>query len=57
MDRADPRDAKLHRLEENLASVNVELSADDLREIDGAASRLTVQGVRYPPHIQAMVDR
>lgn len=29
----------------------------DLRDIDGAASRLTVQGVRHPPHMQAMVDR
>ncbi len=52
-----PGTTKLHRLEENLAAVNVELSPDDLRDIDGAASRLEVQGVRYPPHMQAMVDR
>jgi aryl-alcohol dehydrogenase-like predicted oxidoreductase len=52
-----PGTTKLHRLEENLAAANVELSPDDLRDIDGAASRLTVQGVRYPPHMQAMVDR
>jgi aryl-alcohol dehydrogenase-like predicted oxidoreductase len=52
-----PGTTKLHRLEENLAAVNVELSPDDLRDIDGAASRLTVQGLRYPPQMQAMVDR
>jgi hypothetical protein len=37
--------------------VKVELSPDDLRDIDGAVSRLTVQGVRYLPQMQAMVDR
>jgi len=52
-----PGTTRLHRLEENLAAVNVELSPDDLRDIDRAASRLPVQGVRYPPHMQAMVDR
>jgi len=52
-----PGTTKLHRLEENLAAVNVELSPDDLRDIDRAASRIAVQGVRYPPHMQAMVDR
>jgi aryl-alcohol dehydrogenase-like predicted oxidoreductase len=52
-----PGTTKLHRLEENLAAVNVELSLNDLRDIDGAASRINVQGVRYPAHMQAMVDR
>jgi len=52
-----PGTTKLHRLEENLAAVNVELSPEDLREIDAAASRLPVRGVRYPPHMQAMIDR
>lgn len=52
-----PGTTKLHRLEENLAAVNVELSPDDLRDIDGAASRIAVQGVRYPAHMQAMVNR
>lgn len=52
-----PGTTKLHRLEENLAAVNVELSPDDLRDIDGAASRIAVQGVRYPAHMQSMVDR
>ena len=52
-----PGTTKLHRLEENLAAMNVELPPDDLRDIDDAASRLTVQGVRYPAHMQSMVDR
>ncbi|MHC5830683.1 MAG: aldo/keto reductase, partial [Nostoc sp.] len=42
-----PGTTKLHRLEENIAGVSVALSADDLREIDEAASRITVQGARY----------
>jgi aryl-alcohol dehydrogenase-like predicted oxidoreductase len=42
-----PGTRKLHRLEENIGAVDVELTADDLREIDTAASRITVQGARY----------
>ena len=41
-----PGTTKLHRLEENLGAVNVHLTSDDLREIDAAASRITVQGHR-----------
>jgi len=41
-----PGTTKLHRLEENIGAVSVELTADDLREIDSAASRITVQGAR-----------
>ncbi|MGC3998022.1 MAG: aldo/keto reductase [Anaeromyxobacter sp.] len=52
-----PGTTKLHRLEENLGAVNVELSPADLREIHDAASRITVQGVRYPARMQAMIDR
>jgi len=39
---------KLKRLEENIGAVEIELTPDDLREIDSAASKITVQGARYP---------
>ena len=52
-----PGTTKLHRLEENLGATNVSLSADDLREIEIALSRVPVQGDRYPEHLQRMVDR
>jgi aryl-alcohol dehydrogenase-like predicted oxidoreductase len=45
-----PGGTKLHRLEENMAGASVDLSADDLREID-AASKITVQGARYPERL------
>ncbi len=50
-----PGTTKLHRLEENLGAVDVELSAGDLRQIDGAASKIPVQGDRYPEHLQKMI--
>ena len=52
-----PGTTKLHRLEENLEAVNVRLSSEDLREIDAAASRVTVQGARYGEGAQRMIDR
>jgi aryl-alcohol dehydrogenase-like predicted oxidoreductase len=52
-----PGTTKLHRLEENLGAASVELSADDLREIANAASRIEVQGARYPDHLQRLVGR
>ena len=52
-----PGTTKLHRLEENIAAVNVNLTPDDLREIDTAASKITVQGARYPENLQKMVGR
>ena len=52
-----PGTTKLHRLEENIGAAAVELTADDLREIESAASRITVQGARYPEHIEAMSNR
>ena len=52
-----PGTTKLHRLEENIAAVSVELSAGDLREIEDSASRITVQGARYSEGAQRMVDR
>jgi aryl-alcohol dehydrogenase-like predicted oxidoreductase len=50
-----PGTTKLHRLEENLAAADVELTTDDVRDIDGAVSRITVQGSRYPESLQQMV--
>ena len=52
-----PGTTKLHRLEENIGAAAVELTADDLREIETAASKITVQGARYPEHIEAMSNR
>lgn len=52
-----PGTTKLHRLEENLAATKVELTPDDLRDIESAASRITVQGERYPEHLQRLVGR
>ncbi|NUR56367.1 MAG: aldo/keto reductase, partial [Acidobacteria bacterium] len=52
-----PGTTKLHRLEENLGAVNVDLTSDDLREIDGAASKITVHGHRYGAGSQQMIDR
>jgi aryl-alcohol dehydrogenase-like predicted oxidoreductase len=52
-----PGTTKLHRLEENIGGTAIELSADDLREIDRAAEEITVQGARYPEHMLKMVGR
>src|SRR3954471_13404169 len=52
-----PGTTKLHRLEENLGAVSVELTPDDLRSIEAALSQVTVQGDRYPAHLQARVGR
>jgi aryl-alcohol dehydrogenase-like predicted oxidoreductase len=52
-----PGTTKLTRLDENLAAVDVELTKDDLREIDSAASAITVQGARYSEGAQRMIDR
>jgi aryl-alcohol dehydrogenase-like predicted oxidoreductase len=52
-----PGTTKLHRLEENLGATDIELTAADLREIDGAASGIDVQGARYPEQLQQMVGR
>ncbi|MDB6163769.1 MAG: aldo/keto reductase [Xanthomonadaceae bacterium] len=52
-----PGTTKLHRLEENLGAANVELTAEDLREIDIALSSIALQGARYPEQLQQMVGR
>jgi aryl-alcohol dehydrogenase-like predicted oxidoreductase len=52
-----PGTTKLPRLEENIGAVAVELTPDDLREIDGAASKIVVQGARYPESLAQMTGR
>lgn len=52
-----PGTTKLRRLEENIAAVAVELTQDDLLEIDSAASRISVQGARYPKALEQMTGR
>jgi aryl-alcohol dehydrogenase-like predicted oxidoreductase len=51
-----PGTTKLNRLEENIGAFEVELSAEDLREIDAAAAKITVEGERYPEELQRMTD-
>lgn len=52
-----PGTTKLHRLEENMGAVELELSANDLQKIDEAASKLDIQGARYPESAQRMINR
>ena len=52
-----PGTTKLHRLDENLGAAALDLTADDLREIDLAASKITVRGGRYPEHLEKMTGR
>jgi aryl-alcohol dehydrogenase-like predicted oxidoreductase len=52
-----PGTTKLHRLEENVGAADVELTKDDLREIERAASKIPIQGARYPEHIERLTDR
>ena len=52
-----PGTTKRHRLEENLAAATIRLAAEDLREIERAASQIEVHGARYPEHLQKLVGR
>ena len=52
-----PGTTKLHRLEENIGAAAVELTPQDLREIDSASSQIKLEGARYPEHLQKMVGR
>jgi aryl-alcohol dehydrogenase-like predicted oxidoreductase len=52
-----PGTRKLERLEENIGAVAVELTPDDLRDIESAASKITVQGARYPEHLERLTNR
>jgi aryl-alcohol dehydrogenase-like predicted oxidoreductase len=47
-----PGTTKLNRLEENLGAPDLQLTSDDLRAIDAAASKIAVQGARYPEHLE-----
>jgi len=52
-----PGTTKLHRLEENLGAVSIELTPDDLREIDSASSKIKVEGARYPERLEQLTGR
>ena len=52
-----PGTTKLHRLEENIGAVSVELTPDDRREIEDATAKIEVQGARYPEHLEKMTGR
>ena len=52
-----PGTTKRHRLEENLGATSIDLTPEDLREIDSAAAGIAVHGARYPEHLQRMVGR
>jgi aryl-alcohol dehydrogenase-like predicted oxidoreductase len=52
-----PGTTKLHRLEENIAAASVELTANDLREINDATSKITIEGARYPEKLEQMTGR
>jgi len=52
-----PGTTKVHRLEENVGAVEVELTPEDLRQIDSAVARIPVQGERYPENLQKLINR
>ncbi len=52
-----PGTTKLHRLEENIGAAAIQLTPDDLRQIDIASSKIPVQGARYPENLQKLVNR
>jgi aryl-alcohol dehydrogenase-like predicted oxidoreductase len=52
-----PGTTKLHRLEENIGAVNVQLTPEEVRELESAASKIAVQGARYPEALQKLVGR
>jgi len=52
-----PGTTKLHRLEENIGAISVALTPHDLRDIESAASKITVHGARYPEKLEQMTGR
>jgi aryl-alcohol dehydrogenase-like predicted oxidoreductase len=52
-----PGTTKLHRLKENLGGAGVELTREDVRQLEAAASKIAVQGARYPEQLQKLVGR
>jgi len=57
LDCFHPGTTKLHRLQENCGAASVKLSPEDLRELESAASKITVQGARYPENLRKLVGR
>jgi diketogulonate reductase-like aldo/keto reductase len=57
VDCSNPGTTKLARVEENIGAATVELTRDDLREIDSAAAKITVQSTRYPEELEKMTYR
>ena len=52
-----PGTTKLHRLEENIGSISIKFTDNEIREIDNASSEINVEGARYPEHLQKLVGR
>jgi aryl-alcohol dehydrogenase-like predicted oxidoreductase len=52
-----PGTTKLHRLRENIGAVSLQLTPEDLRALESAAAKISVQGARYPEHLQKLVGR
>ncbi|HEY3259636.1 MAG TPA: aldo/keto reductase [Pseudonocardiaceae bacterium] len=52
-----PGTRRLERLDENIGAVNVELTSDDLREVEAAAAKIEIQGERYPEHLERLTGR
>jgi aryl-alcohol dehydrogenase-like predicted oxidoreductase len=52
-----PGTTKLHRLDENLGALDIELSPEELGDIDNAASKIKIQGGRYPDNLERLIDR
>jgi aryl-alcohol dehydrogenase-like predicted oxidoreductase len=52
-----PGTTKRHRLEENIGAAEIELTSEDLAEIERAASEIEVEGARYPEHLERLIDR
>jgi aryl-alcohol dehydrogenase-like predicted oxidoreductase len=52
-----PGTTKLERLDENIGAAEIELTPDDIREINNAASKITIEGARYPEKIEQMTGR
>jgi aryl-alcohol dehydrogenase-like predicted oxidoreductase len=52
-----PGTTKLHRLRENIGAVSLQLTPEDLRDLEAAASKIPLRGARYPEHLQKLVGR
>ena len=52
-----PGTTKRHRLEENIGAASIELTPEDLRQIDEAVAHINVHGARYPAHLEQMTGR